>query len=266
MYDSRIGWLGTLDVMKPGEGYMLKVNGTGPQPLTYPNTTTLKSSPLEVTLTPPLSWAGDYSQYEGNLSIVARLDLKNVPDLILNNQMALGAFIDDQCHGFISPVGGAEIGYVPFFLNVSNTGLGHIIQFRLFDGSTGKTYTIQEIKPFEYNAVYGTLNEPLVLTLKGLMTGTGEIGNNGFFRCYPNPFSSEVDIEFIGTGNETTIDLINMTGSRISLIYKGISVTGKNLVHWNGTNESGNEVAPGIYFIRMISGNSTETAKISKID
>lgn len=266
MYDPRIGWLGTLDVMQPGEGYMLKVNNTGPLPLTYPNTTTLKSGLIANMSSPPLDWQDDFRQYEGNLSIVARLDLGNVTDVVLNNQMVLGAFIDNECHGFISPLEQNELTYVPFFLNVNNNiESGHFIQFRLFDGSTGKTYSIKEILPFEFNAVYGTLNEPMVMTINGLMTGQNDFENTNWLRFYPNPFNHKVTVEFSGTANtETTIEIVNLTGSLVKTIYKGIPVSGINTILWDGTNEKGINVAPSVYYIRMISGNITEAFKISK--
>lgn len=264
MYDPRIGWLGTLDVMKPGEGYMLKVNSTAPLPLTFPNTTTLKSDQLMRIISNPSDWQNDFRQYEGNLSIVARLDPGSVTDVVLNNQMVLGAFIDNECHGFISPLEGVELSYIPFFLNVNNSETGQPIQFRLFDGSIGKTYSIKEIVPFDYNAVYGTLNEPMVMTLKGLLTGTGEPENYGFLRSYPNPFNKEIIVEFSGTSTEVTIDVINITGSLVKTIYKGIPVSGINKTRWDGTNENGINVAPGVYFIRFVSQNTVTTYKISK--
>ena len=212
-----------------------------------------------------MGWESDVIQYEGNLSVVARLDLKNLPELLVNSQMVLGAFMDDECHGYVTPLISNEIGYEPFFLNVSNNGSGQSIQFRLFDGSSGKSYSINEIRPFVPNAVYGTIKDPVVLTLKGLMTGSGGYENDGFIRCYPNPFNKEVAIEFSGIVSKTTIDVINTTGSLVKQIYNGYPVNGMNTVYWNGTNGSGNDVAPGIYYIRFISDNNTETVKISKI-
>jgi hypothetical protein len=114
--------------------------------------------------------------------------------------------------------------------------------------------------------VYGTLNDPLVMTLKGLQTDPGEFDNTGLLRFYPNPFKNEITVEFSGTGNEeTTIEVINITGSLVRTIYKGIPVNGINSARWDGTNDNGNNVAPSVYFIRLISGNNTETYKISKI-
>ena len=263
MYDSRTGWIGTLDVMKPGEGYMLKVNGVSAQ-LKYPNNTILKSDRIVQFTSAPSGWMNDMSDYEGNLSIVAKLDVRNFPDINTNNQMVLGAFIHNECHGFVSSLNQNELGYNPFFLNVSNSEPGQQIEFRLFDGLTGNFYSINEVRPFVQDAVYGTIQEPLVLTLKGLFTGTGGTNSDSYLRCYPNPFNNEVNVEFSGNLNVKSIDVLTTLGSLVKQIYNGDAVDGTNLIKWNGTNGNGVQVTPGIYYIRVITDNKVETIKISK--
>ena len=263
MYDLRTGWIGTLDVMKPGEGYMFKLNGSATQ-LTYPGNTILKSDRIIQITNAPLDWNNDLLQYEGNLSIVAKLDVGNLPEINTNNQMVLGAFIHNECHGFASPLNQSELGYNPFFLNVSNSERGQQIEFRLFDGLTGKFYSINEVRPFVQDAVYGTIQEPLVLTLKGLFTGTGGFNGDSWLRCYPNPFNNVVNVEFSGNLNVKSIDVLTTLGSLVTQIYNGNAVDGNNLVKWDGTNGNGVQVTPGIYLLRVITDNGVETMKISK--
>jgi hypothetical protein len=264
MYDSRTGWIGTLDVMRPGEGYMFKLNSASATQLIYPGNTLLKSDRIVEIPTAPLGWENDLLQYEGNLSIVAKLDVGNLPDINTNNQMVLGAFIQDECHGYVSPLNQNDLGYSPFFLNVSNSELGQQIEFRLFDGLTGKFYSINEVRPFVQDAVYGTIQEPLVLTLKGLFTGTDGLNGDSYLRCYPNPFNNELIVEFSGNLNVKSIDVLSTLGSLVTQIYNGNAVDGINLVRWNGTNGNGTQVAPGIYYLRVITDNGVETMKISK--
>lgn len=262
MYDSRTGWIGTLDVMKPGEGYMLKVNGVS-APLKYPNNTILKHGVIVEFLSAPLDWKNDLLQYEGNLSVVAKLDIRNIPDINTNNQMVIGAFINGECHGFVSSLNKNGLDYNPFFLNVSNSVAGQQIEFRLFDGLTGNSYSINEVRPFIQDAVYGTIQEPVVLTLKGLFTGTGGF-NSSYIRCYPNPFNDEVNVEFTGNLHVKSIDVLTTLGSLVTQIYDGNAVDGNNLVKWDGTNGNGVPVTAGIYYLRVITDNGVETIKISK--
>jgi len=243
---------------------MFKVGG--PAKLRYPNNTILKNAWMLEYLSAPLGWNYDLLQYEGNLSVVAKLDVGDMPDININKQMVLGAFIHDECHGYISPLNQSGLDYNPFFLNVSNNEPGQQIEFRLFDGLTGNFYAINEVKPFAQDAVYGTIQEPLVLTLKGLLTGEGGFSSDSYLRCYPNPFNTEVNVEFSGTLNVKSIDVITTSGSLVKRIFNGNATDGINLVKWNGTNGNGAEVSAGVYFIRVVTENKVETMKISKTE
>ena len=265
MYDSRTGWIGTLDVMRPGEGYKFKVNGSSAD-LKYPNNTILKNAWISEFLSAPSGWTNDLLQYEGNLSVVAKLDVGNLPNININNQMILGAFIHDECHGYISPLNQNGLDYNPFFLNVSNNESGQQIEFRLYDGLTGNFYSINEVKPFVQDAVYGNIKEPVILTLKGLLTGEGGFNSDSYLHCYPNPFNTEVNVEFSGNLNVKSIDVITTTGSLIKRIFNGNAVNGINLVKWDGTNGNSAEVTSGVYFIRVVTDNKVETMKISKTE
>ncbi len=262
MYDPNAGWLGTLDVMKPGRGYMMHSNRVGV--LKYPNTTVFKSGAMPNYSSPPSGWEQNLSQYANNLSIVAKIDFTATPEVTVNNQMVLGAFINSENHGYVSPLSSSGTGSNLFFLSVSNNEKGQSIGFKLFDGITGKTYEIKEKRPFVANAVYGSTQSPLILTLKSTTTGASELAGEGFFRCYPNPFTGRVNIEFRGFNEEVQIDVVNATGSLISHIYNGLSASGINTITWDGTNQNGVPVSAGIYYIRYVSGNSVEIVKISK--
>jgi hypothetical protein len=251
--------------MRPGEGYKFKINGGSAQ-LKYPNNTILKNGWIVEFLTAPSGWMNDLLQYEGNLSVVAKLDVGKLPNININNQMVLGAFIQNECHGYISPLNQNGLDYNPFFLNVSNNESGQQIEFRLFDGLTGNYYAINEVKPFIQDAVYGTIQAPLVLTLKGLLSGVGGYKSDTYLRCYPNPFNTEVNVEFSGNLNVKSIDISTTSGSLVKRIFNGNDVDGINLVKWDGTNGYGAEVTTGVYFIRVVTDNKVETMKISKTE
>ncbi|MBV5315260.1 MAG: hypothetical protein JZU47_18295 [Prolixibacteraceae bacterium] len=263
MYDPRVGWLGTLDVMKPGFGYMIKTNKTAT--LKYPNTTLLKDATISMKVNPPLGWESDYSHYEGNMSVLARLETGNVQDITINDQMVLGAFIDNKCHGYTSPITNSEIDYSPFFLNVSSYNNSQLVKFMLYDGKTGKTYQILETKPYLENAVYGSTQKPIILTIAGQVTGIiSPNRSEAFVRCYPNPFNDLVSIEYRHLGGELKIDVLDQLGRTINHVFDGIPDAGIGSVAWDGTSENGKVVAAGLYYIRVSSGQTVGTIKITK--
>jgi hypothetical protein len=252
-------------MIQTGIGYMLKVNSnrTGAV-LIYPNNTVFKSSKIPFQTSPPLGWNSNFSDYEGNISVLARLDLSAFSDLNIKNDLVLGGFINKECRGFISPLRNSGFGYEPFFLTISSSEKGQMVGFRLYDGVTGNSYSIEETVPFVTDRVYGTPNEPLVLTLKSLITGEGGFDNSSFIRCYPNPFNEQVNVEFSGINGDVIIDVVNATGSQVKNIFNGYPVNGINTAVWDGTNQDGKNVSAGIYYIRFISGETVNTVKISK--
>jgi hypothetical protein len=69
---------------------------------------------------------------------------------------------------------------------------------------------------------------------------------------YPNPFNGETIIEFT-TAEPGLVDLeiSNILGQKVFGWSDYISNPGKNVIHWNGKNNQGDEVPSGVYFYRL---------------
>ena len=100
--------------------------------------------------------------------------------------------------------------------------------------------------------------------MNGLVTSGNEFESDVFLRCYPNPFNQQVNIDFAGTGNLVTIDVVNVNGLLVKQIYDDYPSTGLNKVVWDGLNQNGAMVSAGVYYIRFITEGKVETVKISK--
>ena len=75
--------------------------------------------------------------------------------------------------------------------------------------------------------------------------------NSAQFKCYPNPFTSEITIEVQNLSQvEITVEIYNLTGQRIKSLFKGIN-NGNLVLKWNGSNDSGQQVAPGVYLCKV---------------
>jgi hypothetical protein len=70
-------------------------------------------------------------------------------------------------------------------------------------------------------------------------------------KCYPNPFTDQITLEIQNPNHiEITVDIYNLAGERI----KNLATKRKdeNLdLKWNGTNESGQKVVPGVYICKV---------------
>ena len=78
---------------------------------------------------------------------------------------------------------------------------------------------------------------------------------------YPNPFNGAVRFSIYALNNSTvTIDIINLNGRRIIRLYSGDLPPGNHTFTWNGIDDSRNNIASGIYYIKA-SGKVTEEWK-----
>lgn len=61
-------------------------------------------------------------------------------------------------------------------------------------------------------------------------------------------------------------DIYDILGRRINTLFKGKQCAGKYIINWDGKDEKGIEVQPGVYFFNLTSGkyNKSKTAIIIK--
>jgi subtilisin family serine protease len=79
------------------------------------------------------------------------------------------------------------------------------------------------------------------------------------YQNYPNPFNPATTISFyLGRKTMATLTVYNILGERVKTLINGNLEAGSHSVIWNGTDESGSNVASGMYFYRLtIDGEST---------
>jgi hypothetical protein len=77
---------------------------------------------------------------------------------------------------------------------------------------------------------------------------------------YPNPFNAETKIDFQTNGGAVTLEVYDLTGALVRTLVDGSLEAGHYSATWNGLDESGSEVASGVYFYRLSSPDS-ELAK-----
>jgi hypothetical protein len=86
----------------------------------------------------------------------------------------------------------------------------------------------------------------------------------GFVTCQPNPFGNNTTFTYrINEKNNITIRIFDLQGNIVKTLINGYYPEGYYNPTWNGDNESGNRIDPGIYFYKVSSGNKTlQTDKI----
>lgn len=93
----------------------------------------------------------------------------------------------------------------------------------------------------------------------GLPVGTSEMIANSDFTIYPNPTKDELTIEFLNTKeNNLTLEIYTILGKKVLQKHVEISSSSR-IFHLNLENE-----ANGVYFLKIISKNSSFTKQILK--
>ncbi|MCD4745946.1 MAG: T9SS type A sorting domain-containing protein [Bacteroidales bacterium] len=81
----------------------------------------------------------------------------------------------------------------------------------------------------------------------------------------PNPFSESITIKYdLQLDAKVEIKIFNILGDAVKMLTNESQSPGKQTIIWDGTDASGKEVAPGIYFINIIIGNEAVARRILK--
>jgi hypothetical protein len=82
-------------------------------------------------------------------------------------------------------------------------------------------------------------------------------------HAYPNPFNAIATIEvFAKNDAHLNVTIYDTNGRMVKRVWSGAVPTGHKSLIWRGKNDAGNEVATGVYLVKV---TSPEGAKITKI-
>jgi hypothetical protein len=134
-----------------------------------------------------------------------------------------------------------------FFLDDNSYGPYASSQQGLNNGGTLKYASIKVEFPENTSNEAGEV-APLNVTLKG---------------NYPNPFNPETTIQYsVKETANVKIDVYNTKGQKVKTLVNEQKVAGDHTALWQGKDDSGNDVASGVYFYRLTSQNNTTAKKM----
>jgi flagellar hook assembly protein FlgD len=78
----------------------------------------------------------------------------------------------------------------------------------------------------------------------------------------PNPSREEVRIALaVPTAGRATIECLDVQGRRVARLDASVD-SGASVVSWDGRDDAGLRVAPGVYFVRVTVDGRTTTARL----
>ncbi len=96
---------------------------------------------------------------------------------------------------------------------------------------------------------------------KGTLPENFTLGNN-----YPNPFNPTTNIEFaLPKKAHVRLDVYNMLGQKVRTLVDKELEAGFKVVTWDGKDDSGSEVASGVYLYKMDAGSFSQSKKMSLV-
>ncbi|MDH3215877.1 MAG: T9SS type A sorting domain-containing protein [Candidatus Krumholzibacteria bacterium] len=168
---------------------------------------------------------------------------------------------------------------VQFFSNPACDGSGHG-EGQNYLGSTHVTtgpdgnidFALTTLEPFadgEYitaTDALGSTSEFSECLLVSTVTAVGDdaIVRPALYAAVPNPFNPSTVIRYDvrGRGANVRIVVYDVTGRRVATLVDGQQSAGEKRVSWDGRNDRGAEVASGVYFYRMTTGEFSLTRKM----
>jgi hypothetical protein len=85
----------------------------------------------------------------------------------------------------------------------------------------------------------------------------------GLNQNYPNPFNSSTVISFsLEQQAEVNLEIFDILGRHITTLDSGLREAGQYNVIWEGHSDAGSEVASGIYFYKLSTGDKTAIKKM----
>ncbi|MBX7042770.1 MAG: T9SS type A sorting domain-containing protein [Ignavibacteria bacterium] len=86
------------------------------------------------------------------------------------------------------------------------------------------------------------------------------------YQNYPNPFNPSTTIRFdLAVTGMVKLVIYNSLGQKVSDLFYGDLTNGSHEIVWNATDENGNELPAGIYFLKLNSGNLSRSIKLNLI-
>lgn len=227
----------------------------------------------------PFAWlirtAPYFSAYSGSYCLGTGYNLNGTPNddwLILPPILPLGA--DVFLEFYLSGQKDSTIERAAVW--ASTTGIGPsdwnlLAAFDTIPASPLWRRAVVEISPAESNvylAIQCRSSHGYSLKVDNLgIYGTGHLINtslkleNPAARLalnpnYPNPFNATTTIQYqLPHEGQIRLTIYNLNGQVVKTLYNGRQKVGTHRITWNGEDDRGKQLASGIYFCRLESGN-----------
>ena len=159
VYDNLLGWVGSLQTMKPGTGYMYYT--TNAASFVYPAIGQFKFGIVDANeIYKNKKWVVNNEQYASNMTIISSLDT-DCEYIENNTSIAVGVFDEEANCRAVNLIENLEENQYSF-LTVGGKNSTKL-RFGILDTKTGRSYDLAETINFSSNQREGKVSEPFML-------------------------------------------------------------------------------------------------------
>jgi FlgD Ig-like domain len=96
-----------------------------------------------------------------------------------------------------------------------------------------------------------------------LPVGVEDVAHAGMLEASPNPFRNATTIVLaLPKSGEIDVAVYDVSGARVKTLLRGARAAGSHRARWDGRNEDGVAMSPGLYFIRSSAGGFSRARRV----
>jgi hypothetical protein len=84
--------------------------------------------------------------------------------------------------------------------------------------------------------------------------------------CWPNPFRAEATLRFGSVATVGSVEIFDVGGRRVRLLQASPVAGGVLEARWDGRDDSGRPVTPGVYFFSLRAGSEVVTGRLVRLE
>lgn len=243
-------WKNDIGSFSAGEGYKVKVSASD---TLWINNNYPKSNTIQSQIVPTAHFQ---KAFEGNGVDHMNIYLVNIDEPAIMEGDEIGIFDGNICVG-ATKITKQNSSYINLIASATD-GNGEKANGFVDDGDiilrlyrNGKEYPMSLQSVNNTSPKFEKNGSAIVSANADLTTSVSLEGNEFSVNCYPNPFYENINIEInLQNEEDLTVEIYDIYSRKIGLLYSG-KASGRVKLQWDGNDERGNRVAPGIYMFRV---------------
>lgn len=238
----------TLSSLSPGKAYWMKLSGGAN--LIYPASG--KSS--DVALASETILASPVIKANSQSVLICLDGQPSSGDILM-------AYVGQELRGIAELI--SVDGRSGALLQIFSDTAGEQVEFSLLSSAKGSTMSLYPGLLTQPGSIVGDYAQGVYYSLSADQTDVPEL-TTSLGRAYPNPFSKGTNISLnVGKdAGEIKLEIYNLKGQKVKTLVNGPLNTGSLELWWDGLDDGGRNMASGVYFCRLQSGEKDQKVKL----